>query len=70
MRCPKCGNDYCQVITETNTSGKDFSVGKGLCGALLMGGPIGLLCGFCGRGKQISTETFWVCNHCGYKWKH
>jgi len=69
MRCPRCGSEYCQVITETNTSGKDYSVCNGLCGAILAG-PIGILCGFCGSGKQTTTTTFWVCNNCGKKWRH
>ena len=30
MRCPKCGNENCQITTETTSSGKDFSAGKGL----------------------------------------
>ena len=51
MKCPKCQNDNSQIINEVTTSGKDFSAGKGCCGAILMG-PIGLLCGACGKGKQ------------------
>ena len=43
MKCPKCGNEDCQITAETTSSGKDFSVGKGCCGALLLG-PIGILC--------------------------
>ena len=68
MRCPKCGNFNCIIINEATTKGKDFSVGKGLCGGLILG-PIGLLCGACGKGKQIKNTNFWVCNNCGYKWK-
>lgn len=29
MQCPKCGNTNLQIITETETKGKDFSVTKG-----------------------------------------
>ncbi|WP_099467234.1 hypothetical protein [Konateibacter massiliensis] len=68
MRCPKCGNDDCQVITETTTSGKDFYFGKGCCGAILFG-PIGVLCGACGKGKQITNKSYWVCSHCGKKFR-
>ncbi len=68
MNCPRCGSDNCQIITETSTKGKDFSVGKGLCGAILAG-PVGILCGFCGKGKQVSSSNYWVCNNCGNKWK-
>lgn len=68
MKCPKCGKENCQVITKTTTKGKDFSAGKGCCGALLLG-PIGILCGACGKGKQINSENFWVCPDCGKKFK-
>lgn len=68
MVCPRCGNDSCQVINETTTKGKDFSASKGCCGAILFG-PIGILCGMCGKGKQITTKAYWVCNQCGYKFK-
>lgn len=68
MKCPKCGSYNCQIITEYNTKGKDYYIGRGLCGAVLAG-PIGALCGFCGSGKKINTETYWICNNCGRKWK-
>lgn len=68
MRCPKCGNEQCQIITETHTSGKDFSVSQGCCGAILLG-PIGILCGACGKGKQIKNVSYWVCSQCGNKFK-
>lgn len=68
MRCPKCGNENCQITTETTSSGKDFSAGKGCCGALLFG-PIGLLCGACGKGKTIHSTSYWFCPNCGRKFK-
>ncbi len=68
MVCPNCGSSNCQIITETRTEGKDFSAGKGICGWLLAG-PVGILCGFCTKGKQTFTESYWVCNNCGRKWK-
>lgn len=68
MRCPKCGSENCQIINNINTTGKDFEAGKGCCGAILFG-PIGLLCGACGKGKQIENTYYWVCNNCGNKWK-
>ena len=61
MRCPKCGGEHCQVISETTSKGKDFSA------ALL--GPIGILCGACGKGKQINSTNYWVCQDCGNKFK-
>ena len=68
MRCPKCGGEHCQVISETTSKGKDFSAGKGCCGAALLG-PIGILCGACGKGKQINSTNYWVCQDCGNKFK-
>lgn len=68
MICPKCKNDGCQIFNETKTSGKDFSASKGCCGAILLG-PIGILCGACGKGKQITNTAYWICPHCGYKFK-
>lgn len=68
MKCPRCGNENCSVINETTTTGKDFSAGKGCLGALLLG-PLGVLCGACGKGKQTTNQNYWVCNQCGHKWK-
>ena len=68
MKCNKCGSDNCQIINEVTTSGKDFSAKKGCCGAILLG-PIGVLCGACGKGKQTTNTNYWVCNNCGDKWK-
>lgn len=68
MKCPKCGNENCHIINEVKTTGKDFSASKGCCGAVLLG-PIGLLCGACGKGKQTQNTNYWVCNGCGHKWK-
>lgn len=68
MKCPKCGDDNCQIITETKTKGKDFSASKGCCGAILFG-PIGILCGACGKGKTIQSTAYWVCSQCGHKFK-
>lgn len=68
MKCPKCQKENCQIINEVSTSGKDFSAGKGCCGAILMG-PIGLLCGACGKGKKTKNTQYWVCNNCGNKWR-
>ena len=68
MQCPKCGNSNLQAVTETSTKGKDFSAGKGCCGALMLG-PLGVLCGACGKGKQIYSTTYWLCQDCGNKFK-
>lgn len=68
FRCPKCGGVNCTPIVETSTSGKDFSAGKGCCGAVLLG-PIGILCGACGKGKQVTSTTYWMCGNCGNKFQ-
>ncbi len=66
MQCPKCGKENCQLLSETTSKGKDFSAGKGCLGAICFG-PIGVLCGACGKGKQITTTNFWYCPDCGNK---
>lgn len=70
--CPQCGNHELQVINETNvqTTGKDFSAGKGCMGYLLFG-PLGILCGSCGQGQKTTSTnaTYWVCNKCGKKFR-
>ena len=68
MNCPRCGANNCQIVTETTSTGKDFSASKGCCGALLFG-PIGILCGACGKGKKINSASYWVCHNCGNKFK-
>ena len=64
MCCPNCGSYNMQVLQETKTSGKDFSGARGCCGYILLG-PLGILCGSCGKGKQTMTDSFWLCNQCG-----
>lgn len=68
MRCPHCQGEHCTIINEVTTTGKDYSASKGCCGAILLG-PLGLLCGACGEGRQIHNENYWVCSDCGYKFK-
>lgn len=68
IKCPNCGSNNLQVLQEQYTKGKDFKGGNACCGAIIFG-PIGLLCGSCGKGKQLKTNHFWLCNNCGYKFK-
>ncbi len=68
MICPKCGSSDCFIITETKTSGSDYSAIDGCLGTILFG-PIGLLCGACGEGKTTKSKNYWICNNCGKKWK-
>ena len=71
--CPHCGNKDLLVTTETNTQtkGSNYSGGKGCLGFLLFG-PLGLLCGSCGKGKETTTtnDTYFVCSKCGKRFKH
>jgi len=69
MKCPKCGSDRISetVYTTTDTESKEYNVGSGICGALLLGWS-GLLCGLCDGGKSSSTTVTKVrckCNNCG-----
>ena len=66
MRCPKCGSENCQIITETQTTGKDYSIGKGLCGWCLTGGnprkinrlgDMALLVGYAEKLSHIDDEV-------------
>ncbi len=66
--CPRCGCDNLIATTETSTKGKDFKVGDALCGWLLCG-PIGVLFGAIGKGKQITSTTYWLCKGCGNRFK-
>ena len=62
MKCPKCGADNAQFIS--NTTGGGISTTRSCCGYIVFG-PIGLLCGACGKGT--TTKEFWICNSCGYR---
>lgn len=66
--CPRCGGTDLTPVVEQNTSGKDFSATKGCCGFALLG-PIGILCGACGGGKQTTSTTYWMCKDCGNRFK-
>lgn len=66
--CPKCGSTDLVTINETSTVGKDYDGSSACCGTLLFG-PLGLLCGFFGNGKQMKTTTYWLCKGCGNKFK-
>ena len=70
--CPKCHSYDLDETSETETkvSGGGYGFGSGCCGWILLG-PIGLLCGFCGRGVKSSSTTreLWKCNSCGHKFR-
>lgn len=64
MKCPKCLSENVQMHTDIQHQG--FSGGKGCCGAILLG-PLGLLCGLCGKYNVKKEDRFWLCNNCGAK---
>lgn len=69
MRCPKCGEDHCIIIEESDTEQKGFGFCKGCCGYLLVG-PIGWICGLFGMGEGKTTRrSYWVCHRCGNKFR-
>lgn len=68
IHCPKCGGYDIMPVSEVSTKGKDFNAGDACCGYLLCG-PLGLLCGATGKGKQTTTTTYWMCKGCGNKFQ-
>ncbi len=68
LRCHRCGSNDITPVTETTTTGKDFDAKDACCGFLLCG-PIGVLCGAMGKGKQTNSTTYWLCKGCGNKFK-
>jgi len=67
LKCPKCGSEDLNTVTETSGHTKGFSLCSGLIGYILLG-PFGWLCGLCGMGKgRTDSETFWICKYCGNK---
>ena len=70
--CPQCGNRDLQAVSEsiTSTTGSNYSASQGCCGLLLLG-PLGLLCGLCGKGQQTTSkcQTYWYCNKCGKRFE-
>ena len=68
IRCPRCGGHDVMPVSEVHTTGKDFSAGDACCGYICFG-PIGLMCGALGKGKQTYTSTYWMCKGCGNKFQ-
>ncbi len=69
MICPKCNDNHCYLIQESETHEKGFGFFKGCCGYLIVG-PIGWLCGLCGMGEKHTTRrSYWICPSCGRKFK-
>ena len=68
LLCPKCGSDDLTCVTDQKLSGKGFSGAKGCCGYIILG-PIGILCGACGKGQKLETSQAFICKTCGNKFK-
>lgn len=68
LHCPRCGSHDIMPVSEVSTKGKDFKAGDACCGYMLCG-PLGLLCGATGKGKQTTTNTYWMCKGCGNKFQ-
>ena len=68
VHCPRCKSYDLVPVSEVSTKGKDFHASDACCGYLLCG-PLGLLCGATGKGKQTITTTYWMCKGCGNKFK-
>jgi hypothetical protein len=67
MKCPRCGYNYCDMISEKTTSGKDYSICRGLLGEALCG-TFGYICGF-SDSRNSNVEAYWVCKKCKNKFK-
>lgn len=65
--CPYChaSSESCAPIgkTEVKKSGTGGFLSR--CLGVLLLGPAGLLCGFCGDSIKVKNETWWVCKNCG-----
>lgn len=69
MRCPKCGNNNCDILTDVDVKTKGYGLGEGCCGYILLG-PIGFLCGACGMGEsKTKTKHYGYCQDCGHKFR-
>jgi hypothetical protein len=67
MKCPKCGNNYCTITSEKKTTGKDYSIPRGIIGELLCG-SLGFMFGF-SNSRETKVEAYWVCKKCGHRFK-
>ncbi len=66
--CRRCGSYDLTTVSEISTQGRDFKADDACCGYLLCG-PLGLLCGAMGKGKQTTSTTYWLCRSCGNKFR-
>lgn len=69
VHCPQCGSRNCSMVIDSKTKTTSFGMGDACCGYILLG-PIGLLCGACGRNSTTKTKTYWLCGNCGKKFSN
>ena len=68
VKCPKCGAAGCTPQYKQNVSGGGYGCCSGGLGALVLG-PLGLLCGACGRSTKTTNTLVWICPKCGHEFR-
>lgn len=68
IKCPRCGATGCTPQYKQNVSGGGYGCCSGGLGALVLG-PLGLLCGACGRSVKSTNTLVWVCPKCGHEFR-
>lgn len=68
VKCPKCGATGCTPHYKQNVSGGGYGCCSGGLGALILG-PLGLLCGACGRSVKTENTLVWLCPKCGHEFQ-
>jgi len=68
IKCPKCGAVGCVPQYKQNVSGGGYGCCQGVLGSLILG-PLGLLCGACGRSVKTTNNLVWICPKCGHEFK-
>ena len=85
MRCPNCGSENIQAVSERITTGEiiDTRYNKGFggckaCVGMMLTGGIGFFCGLCGMGKtkgkykdtrKTKNRITYCCMSCGHKFR-
>lgn len=68
IKCPRCGATGCTPQYKQNVSGGGYGCCSGGLGALVLG-PLGLLCGACGRSVKSTNTLVWICPKCGHEFQ-
>ena len=68
IKCPQCGAVGCVPQYKQNVSGGGYGCCSGGLGALILG-PLGLLCGLCGRSTKTTNNLVWICPKCGHEFR-